>query len=51
MEVIIIKKSITFRVDEELVKQFDDAVKETGVKKTFIIEKCLKKYVKEVLKK
>jgi len=43
----IIKKSITFRVDEELVKAFSEAVKKTGVKKTFVIEECLKKYIKK----
>jgi len=41
---------MTFRVDEELVKEFDEAIKKTGIKKTFIIEECLKNYVKKVKK-
>ena len=43
-----IKKSINFRIDEELVKEFDQAIKKTGIKKTFVIEECLKNYVKKV---
>jgi predicted transcriptional regulator len=44
----IIKKSMTFRIDEELVKAFNEAVKKTGIKKTFVIEECLRKYVRKV---
>ena len=39
---------MTFRVDEELVKAFDEAVKKTGIKKTFVIEECLRKYIRKV---
>ena len=44
------KKSINFRIEEELVKEFDKAIKKTGIKKTFVIEECLKNYIKKVNK-
>jgi len=46
-----IRKSITFRIDENLLKDFDIAIKKTGVKKTFIAEEAIKEFCKKVLGK
>ena len=41
---------MTFRIEEELQKEFDQAIKKTGIKKTFVIEACLKNYIEKVKK-
>lgn len=42
------KKAITFRVDEQLLKQFKELCKRHNVKQVSVIENALKKAVQEL---
>ena len=43
-----IKKSASYRIDEKLLKEFDEATKKNGVKKTFVIEEAIKNFIKKI---
>ena len=45
------KKSVTYRIDENLYNRFNEAVKKLGLKKTFVIEKSIEKFVEKTLGK
>lgn len=41
----------TFRIPPELLRRMDAYVKETGVSKTFVVEKALKQYLDAMAQK
>ena len=43
-------KSIAFKIDPKLVNEFKDEVKKSGYSQTFLIQKAMKRIIKELKK-